>query len=238
MIGFWDYFNVSFSSLVPFDLIDDADLSISSEVKLLQRQWSTQFPGDEHPVLALYHVPGSFPVLSGNRFIQKYFKWNVKLLAEAHAIKRRLFKGDKYLGIHLRVGEDWGRVCDLAVGKSSTYFASPQCKSPFNGRIFQEMCYPDLDHILELTREAIVTFGFHHLYIASDDKPYKEEFQQILDPHNVTVHHYNPLSPQMDLIILGEADYFIGNCISTFTSFIKRERDANDRLSTFWGYPI
>lgn len=66
-----------------------------------------RFPSSEHPVLAMYNVPGSFPSLPGNKFIQKYIKWNSSLLAEADKVKQMLFGGEKYLGIHLRVGEDW-----------------------------------------------------------------------------------------------------------------------------------
>ncbi|XP_071835612.1 GDP-fucose protein O-fucosyltransferase 1-like isoform X2 [Apostichopus japonicus] len=236
--AFWDYFNVDFDGVISFDLIDEVDLSLESEVKLLRKQWIERFPSSEHPVLAMYNVPGSFPSLPGNKFIQKYIKWNSSLLAEADKVKQMLFGGEKYLGIHLRVGEDWDRVCQTAVGVSSMYFASPQCKSSNHGRIFQGMCYPSVQEILDLTKEAIMTFDLRHLYIASDDNPYKEDFKETLHALNVTVHHYNPTSPHLDLIMLGEADYFIGNCISTFTSFIKRERDARGRLSTFWGYPV
>jgi peptide-O-fucosyltransferase len=45
----------------------------------------------------------------------------------------------------------------------------------------------------------------------------------------------DPWLPQMDLAILGKADYFIGNCISSFSAFVVRERSVAKKESLFWG---
>jgi peptide-O-fucosyltransferase len=53
----------------------------------------------------------------------------------------------------------------------------------------------------------------------------------------VAVKKLNEDNPHLDLAILGRANFFIGNCISSFSAFVKRERDVNGFPSMFWGYP-
>ena len=51
----------------------------------------------------------------------------------------------------------------------------------------------------------------------------------------IKTYYLSPNFPQLDLIIMGKANQFVGNCISSFSAFVKRERDVKGKPSDFFG---
>lgn len=63
------------------------------------------------------------------------------------------------------------------------------------------------------------------------------ELAEGLKRMKVQVFKYEAKDPHVDLAILGRANHFIGNCVSSYSAFVKRERDVNGFPSTFWAFP-
>lgn len=73
--------------------------------------------------------------------------------------------------------------------------------------------------------------------MASDSKHMIEELNFALRSWEIKVIRLTPTNPHLDLAILAQANYFIGNCVSSFTAFVKRERDVKGFPSEFWSFP-
>lgn len=64
-----------------------------------------------------------------------------------------------------------------------------------------------------------------------------DELQNALQQFKVTIIKLQISDPHLDLAILGQSNYFIGNCVSSYTAFVKRERDVKGLPSEFWSFP-
>ena len=78
----------------------------------------------------------------------------------------------------------------------------------------------------------MIKTNIKNIYVATDQNPMKTEITKNIE--NVNVIHHDPWLPIIDLAILARSEYFIGNCVSSFTSFVKRERDVKGKPSLFW----
>lgn len=196
--------------------------------------WSRDYPPEKYPVLAFRGAPAGFPVLPANRHLQKYLEFTPLITDEGDEYIKKTFGDEKFIGIHLRNGIDWERACEHSEGVRS-YMASPQCLNGVNKLVTHEICMPSKETVLDLTKKIVKMTNAKFIYVATDKNPMIKDLEEHLSKQNVKVFHMDPHLPWVDLYVLSQSHHFIGNCVSSFTSFAKRARDVTGKPSSFWG---
>jgi peptide-O-fucosyltransferase len=205
-------------------------------------RWQWEFPSDKYPVIALKGPPALFPVLKEDRENQKYMIWSENVVSEVDAILIRAFKNEKFIGIHLRNGPDWEISCKHIEGnQQKNFMASPQCLDETSKSVNTQLCFPSKKTIIEDLRRVLfdkLNGTVANIYVATDKNPMINEIKSAFGSSlkKLKVHHEDPWLPIIDLAVLARAEWFIGNCVSSFTSFAKRERDINMQPSSFWAF--
>ncbi|XP_060532235.1 GDP-fucose protein O-fucosyltransferase 1 [Cylas formicarius] len=242
---FWDTFDIDFVNSefygpLHYDLHDNE----------MSKKWSLKYPPQQWPVMAFTGAPASFPVSAENRHLHKYLIWSDNISQQAdHFISHNMPKGS-FIGIHLRNGNDWVRACEHIPG-SPNLFSAPQCLGYKNekGKATMEMCLPSKEIIIRQLKRSIKKINnavnngngnevINSIFVSSDSNHMVDEIQGGLKRMNIKVVKLHKADPHVDLCILGKANHFIGNCISSFSAFVKRERDAKGFPSSFWAFPL
>lgn len=185
-------------------------------------------PAKRHPVVTVSSAPVPFPMRRQDRGIAKYFVWKKK--------KPALPMDSLVVATHFRAGSDWVKVCENGVGRSD-YMASPQChidnKDAF--QVTKAICLPT-DNMPSLVIQLVQAGERIRskekrllLFVASDVETSGRELMEtykLNDTYDELLEHHSSKDPFDDLMIMSKADYFIGNCVSSFTSFAARMRPA------------
>ncbi|XP_063376236.1 GDP-fucose protein O-fucosyltransferase 1 [Cydia fagiglandana] len=231
---FWDTFNIDFAASEFY-----GPLNYDSTNAAMIEKWQQKYPAAKWPVLAFTGAPASFPVQNENRPLHKYMQWSDDIATRSRQFIKKNMSGGGFLGIHLRNGQDWARACQH-VKDSPLLFAAPQCVGYKNerGPLTESMCLPSKSDIIKQIKRVLKRLNdIKYVFVASDSNPMVDDLTNALHRLDVSIVNLKPPNPHMDLAILGKANYFIGNCVSSFTAFAKRERDVIGLGSEFWSFP-
>lgn len=222
--NFWDEYGVDFDEIHPLQAYY-ADTQNFMDV----------YPPEKYPVLAMRGAPAVFPVAEKDVPLQKYIQWSDKIQDEIDHHIQKLFNNDLYVGIHLRNGADWERACEHAKDQIR-YMASPQCLGYKNyEKLPANLCYPSTTEVLRLTKKVVEETKVKHLFIATDQRNLMNELRGVLGSE-INIVHLDPHLPIIDIGILQKSEHFIGNCVSSFTASVTRDRLVKEKPTSFWGY--
>jgi len=229
---FWDNFDVNFVQSETY-----GPLHYDVHYTSVADDWMKKYPASKWPVLAFTGAPAPYPVQKENVELQKYLKWNPALMKRAEDFISQLPKGP-FIGVHMRNGVDWSRACEHVVN-APALFASAQCLGYTNekGRASTELCLPSEEIIIRQLRRTIGQFKAKSIFVASDSNHMIDRLNRAFKKISVTAHKLPEDNPHLDLTILGRSNHFIGNCVSSFSAFVKRERDISGFPSSFWAFP-
>lgn len=238
---FWDTFGVTFDGSQTY-----GPLSYDVHHHNAAEEWRQQFPADQYPVLAFTGAPASFPVQEDNLPLQQYLVFNAFWEELAQNWVRKNMPPGPFIGVHLRNGLDWTRACEHTAS-TDQLFSSPQCLGYRNerGRLTTELCAPDDNMVAEAVEAAVRKYGALSVYVASDNDHMLKYLGRRLGQKGLSSVRLlrqeaggveEEPAAHLDLAILARSNYFIANCVSSFSAFVKRTRDVEGLPSGFWGY--
>ncbi|XP_059485132.1 GDP-fucose protein O-fucosyltransferase 1 isoform X3 [Neocloeon triangulifer] len=230
---FWDTFNIDFVGSEMY-----APLHYDVHHGKAAEKWNEKYSPSKWPVLAFTGAPASFPVQEENRGLHQYLKWSEPVRSAAMSFIHKELPNAPFIGIHLRNGMDWVRACQH-IPETRNLFSSPQCLGYNNehGTATPAMCMPNKEIIIRQLRQLLKNGNFESIFVASDNNHMLKELANALKKFNVVVKKLEPSNPHVELAILGMSNHFVGNCVSSFSSFVKRERDSRGLPSSFWAFP-
>ncbi|VDN94052.1 unnamed protein product [Brugia pahangi] len=223
---FWDYSNINFVDDVYY-ASDFSEAHFIDSVSV-RKKWEERFPVGRYPVLSFISAPVAFPARTDHHHLQRYLRWSEPIVTEANKfIAESLEK--PFIGIHLRNDIDWvifflNRFLSLFqimmqyfINKTFSYTEKKFISVVFNS---MQISFAIISEVLKLKVRSI--------FVSSDRNHYIDELKQGLKPitysFQITIQRRYPENLHVNLAILSMADHFIGNCVSTLSAFIYRQR--------------
>ncbi|VDP46106.1 unnamed protein product [Schistosoma mattheei] len=262
-VSFYSYFNIlqnfvpfgnlfNITTLVPVHQFVSLESFMLNEAPVIwpaakrtddpKEKWDQLFPSETYPVLAFIGPPSSFPVRPENRVFHRYLEWNSHInLVTENFINRWLNK--PVVGVHLRNGEDFSNACSHLKSGLRILFSSAQCHGDFNElppyKVTEDMCIPSKELVLHTISYGVRLIKAKTIYVSTDNDPMLSLIRRHFTDTTVKRVVWEPnRKPEEDLALLGRIDLAILNCVSTYSAAVKRERDAKNLPSMFFGLTI
>ena len=102
------------------------------------------------------------------------------------------------------------------------------------------MCSPSDSEIYSKVELAVKSVQATSVFVASDNDHMIGKLKEHLTKKSTKIRKVTKLenpNSHLDLAILGRSSIFVGNCVSSFSAFVKRERDVNELPTMFFGFP-
>ncbi|EFO20682.2 GDP-fucose protein O-fucosyltransferase 1 [Loa loa] len=225
---FWDYSNISFIG----DVYYASDFSEAHSINSVsvRKKWNERFPTSRYPVLSFISAPATFPARADHHHLQRYLRWSDAVLTEANKYIAESLERP-FIGIHLRNDVDWENLCQMVhKNENEKLFGSAVCTGG-SGKLTAEMCLPSLETVIKNVNKEASKLKVRSVFVSSDRNHYIDELRQELAPLQIDVKCRYPENLHVNLAILSTADHFIGNCVSTLSAFIYRQRKYASSIS-------
>jgi len=233
---FWDNFNINFNHSELYGPLH-YDVHHGDTVQA----WRKRFPPSRYPVIAFTGAPAAFPVQQQNLPLQQFVVWHEKLKSRARTWLQQNLPPGPFVGVHLRNGGDWVRACEHVDKGLEQLFSSPQCLGyrGEHGKLTMELCLPSLATVARQVRRAAKEVKAVAVFVASDSDHLLDQLRNELRTTRLSFHKQdsNPPDTQLDLVILGQSNIFIGNCVSSFSAFVARGRAVHGLPTQFFAFP-
>lgn len=220
--------------------------------KLYANEWMQRYK--KYPVIAFVGSPSSFPTNPEAIQLQKHIKFSETAKRKAaDYMASRNFPPGPYVGVHLRHGTDWRNACNLLIEHPmSQLFSSHQCHKS-QSHLPHDLCLHSEEQIVHDLLTVWHETNISTIYVATDDDDH-ELWKRLHHKLSAEIPDLTLMTPILtysswhpkgkitgrypaiieDLVILSQAEHFIGNCISSFSAFVSRTRQWPHKSTSFF----
>ena len=214
----------------------------------------------DHDVIVLTQSGFSFPAPRSTLRHAGMLKWSDSILAKATSlIRRKVPSLEPFVSVHIRAGSDFRRSCRREGTKKAfetanferikKFFEARTCFERKHISVSYRMCEPTKEDYINGVQSALEQSHSCIVYVASDLKSSSELLSSDelkppssrTDCDSVTVFSQQSGNddPYVDLAVMAQGSHFIGNCVSSFTAIVVRERMYSRRAEklpvSYWG---